>query len=138
MRITNRHKFTVMSHKSQKQFNVAIMKFKNSSTYVQRKIDIIFRAYRVFVKAYIDDVVIFSYTLKKHLDYLHIIFALFELFDITLLSKKNFFDYFIVALFDQKINAFELTTTKNKLKVIFELNFFYILKNLKSYLNLIN
>ena len=138
MRITNRHKLTIVSHKNQKQFNVAIMKFKNLSIYVQRKIDIIFRAYRAFVKTYVDNVVVFNHTLKKHFNHLHIIFVLFESFDITLSSKKFFLDYSTVTLFDQKINAFELTTAKNKFKIIFELNFLYILKNLKGYLNFID
>ena len=33
---TNCHKFIVISHRDQKQFNVALMSFKNSSSYVQR------------------------------------------------------------------------------------------------------
>ena len=114
------------------------MRFKNSSTYVQRKIDIILRAYRVFVRAYVDDVIVFSHILKEHLKHLHTIFALFDFFDIIFSSKKFFFEYSIVALLDQKIDAFDLTTTVDKLKVILKLNFSYTLKNLKSYLNFID
>ena len=79
---------------------MTIIKFKNLSIYVQRKIDIIFRTYRAFVRVYIDDVVVFNRILKKHLKHLHIIFALFESFNITFLFKKSFFDYFTIALFD--------------------------------------
>ena len=32
----NRHKLTIVNHKKQKSFNVIVMKYKNSSTYVQR------------------------------------------------------------------------------------------------------
>ncbi len=35
----NRHKLTVISHWGQKSFNVAVMRFKNLPTYVQRQID---------------------------------------------------------------------------------------------------
>ena len=36
---SNRHKFTIISHRDQKQSNVTLMSFKNSSSYVQRQID---------------------------------------------------------------------------------------------------
>ena len=40
---TKRHKLTIMTHREQKSFNVIIMRFRNSSTYVQRQIDRILR-----------------------------------------------------------------------------------------------
>ena len=138
MRIANRYKLTVVFHKNQKQFNVTIMKFKNSSVYVQRKIDAILRIYRVFAKTYVDDIVVFSRILKKHLDHLRQIFQLLNSYDIRLLFKKSFLNYSIVVLLNQKINAFELIIATNKLIVIFNLKFLYTLKNLKNYLNLID
>ena len=54
----NRHKMTIVNHRDQKIFNVAIMKYKNSSIYVQRQIDRILRFCRIFVRTYIDDVVV--------------------------------------------------------------------------------
>ena len=138
IRITDRHKLTVMSHKRQKQFNVTIMRFKNSSAYVQRKIDAILRIYRAFAKTYVDDIVVFSRILKKHLDHLRQIFQLLNSYDIRLSPKKSFLNYSIVALLDQKIDAFDLTIAANKLTAIINLKFFYILKNLKSYLSLID
>ena len=59
-------------------------------------------------------------------------------FNINLSSKKSFLNYFTIALLNQKINVFDLTIAVEKLKVIIKLNFFYILKNLKIYLNLID
>lgn len=35
----DRHKFTVVSHRGQECFNVAVMGYKNSPSYVQRQID---------------------------------------------------------------------------------------------------
>ena len=138
IRLTNRHKLIVVFHRSQKQFNVIVMSFKNSSFYVQRKIDVIFRAYRVFARVYVDDIVVFNHTLKKHLAHLHTIFQLFDFYDINLSSKKFFLDYLIVVLLKQKINVFDFITIIDKLKTIVKLNFSYILKNLKIYLDLID
>ena len=50
----NRHKFTMISHRDQEFFNVAIMKYKNSLVYVQRQIDRLLRSHRHYVKAYVD------------------------------------------------------------------------------------
>ena len=138
VKLTNRHKLIVISHREQEQFNVAVMKFKNSSTYVQRKIDVIFRVYREFARTYVDDIVIFSCTLKEHIAHLHVIFQLLNSYDINLSLKKLFFDYSIVALLKQKINAFDFITVVDKLKIISKLNFFYILKELKTYLSFID
>ena len=135
IRVTNRHKLIVISHRDQKQFNVIVMRFKNSSVYVQRKIDAILRVYRVFVKIYVDDIVMFNKTLKKHLIHLRKIFQLLNSYNIRLSFKKSFLKYFIVVLLKQKIDAFEFTIVVDKLIVIINLRFFYTLKNLKRYLD---
>ena len=134
MKLIDRYKFIVISHREQKQFNVIVMKFKNSLTYVQRKIDVILRIYRKFVKTYVNDILIFSNILKKHIAHLHVVFQLLNSYDITLFFKKSFFDYFIVILLKQKINVFDFTTTANKLEIIFKLNFFTFWKNWKHIL----
>ena len=128
----------MISYKNNEQFNVIIMNFRNNFAYVQRQIDIILRQYRVFVRVYIDDIVVFNKTLKKHLKHLTKMFKLFRWLNIALKFFKTFLNYSIVVLFKQKIDNFELITTKKKLKIIFKLQFFVTLKQLKSYLNLIN
>ena len=74
------------------------MKFKNSSIYIQRKINVILQVYCVFVKVYINNIVMFSKILKKHLTHLYKIFKLLDLFDIRFSSKKLYLKYSIVAL----------------------------------------
>ena len=54
----DRHKLTVVTHRGQEQFNVVVMGFKNSVSYVQRQIDRVLRPFRDFSRAYIDDTVI--------------------------------------------------------------------------------
>ena len=135
IRIFDRHKLTIMSHRKQKQFNMTVMKFKNNSTYVQKKIDIILRIYKAFVKTYVNDIIIFSHTLKKHVSHLRQIFQLLNLYDIRLSLKKSYFDYSTVALLSQKMNAFDLIIAANKLAAIVNLKYSHTLKNLKIYLN---
>ena len=52
--------------------------------------------------------------------------------------SKTFLNYLIVVLLEQKIDNFEFITTKKKLKIIFKLQFFVTLKQLKINLNLTN
>ena len=115
-----------------------MISFKNNSSYVQRKINVIFRIYRVFVKVYIDNIIVFNQTLKKYIVNLHFVFQLLNSYKISFLSKKFYFDYFKIVLLNQKMNVFDLIIVANKLVVIVKLNFFYNLKKLKTYLNLID
>ena len=71
IKLLDRHKFTVVTHRKQEQFNVEMMSFKNISAYVQREIDNILWIYKNFCRAYINDIVIFSKTLKKRVKHLH-------------------------------------------------------------------
>ena len=114
------------------------MNFKNNSVYVQRKIDDIFRAYRTFVRTYVNDIVIFNHFFEKHLRYFNQMFSLFVKFNITLKLFKTYLKYFIISLLKQKINRFDLSTTQKKLIVIFKLRFSRTFKNLKIYLNMID
>ena len=138
IQITDRYKLIVISHKNQKQFNVAIMSFKNSSIYVQRKINVILRVYKVFVKAYVNDIMMFNKILKKHLFHLRQIFELLNFFDIRFFLKKSYLSYSTVTLLNQKIDVFDLTIVVDKLTVIANFRFSYILKNLKKYLSFID
>lgn len=98
--------------------------------------DGIFREYP-YAKAYIDDVIVFSDSLDDHLRHLSTIFALFDEWNITLKASKTYFGYFNISLLSQKVNSFELFTISEKLKVISELSFFKFLKELETYLEMI-
>ena len=117
---------------------MTIIKFKNNSVYVQRKIDAILRIYRVFAKTYVNDIIVFNRILKKHFNYLRQIFQLLNFYDIRFSSKKSFLNYLIVVLFDcHDINyqikifslqsTFTITIANNDLCIIinFQLNFFF-------------
>ena len=135
VKLIDRHKLTIVSHREQKQFNVTIMNFKNFSSYVQRKIDAILRNLRDFIRVYVDDIVVFFNTFEKHMTHLHSMFQRLNFYDISLSLKKFFLSYFTIALLEQKIDVFDFITATNKLETIVKLDFSYILKNLKIYLN---
>ena len=134
VRISDRHKLTVVSHRGQEQFNVAVMGFKNSPAYVQRKIDTILRIYKAFAKAYVDDIVVFSRTLEEHVSHLRQVFQLLDSYGIRLSPKKSYLGYPTVALLGQKVDAFGLTIAADKLAAIANLKYPHTLKDLEIYL----
>ena len=88
------------------------------------------------MKVYVNDIVVFSHILKKHIEHLHIIFQILNSYCISLFSKKFYLSYLTVALLNQKIDAFKLFTVTDKLKTIMKLKFLYTLKMLEIYLSL--
>ena len=127
-----------MSHRDSEHFNVIVMSFRNSSIYVQRKIDQLLRKYRVFAKIYVNDVIIFNKILKKHVQHLTIIFSLFIKLRISLKFFKTYLSFFFVILFEKYIIVIILIIISKKLKIIFKFRFLITLKNLKYYLDLID
>ena len=101
----NKHKFIVVNHKKQEIFNVTFMKYINSFCYVQKQIDRILQFYRIFVKIYVNDIVIFFKNFEKtcstftsnvfriktkwHFD--EIVQKVFELFYCSFFKSKNWF-----------------------------------------------
>jgi hypothetical protein len=107
--IPDRHKLTVVTHRGAEQWNVGVMGHRNTGAYVQREMDNILRDYP-WVKAYIDDVIVFSKSLDEHLGYPSI------------------------PLLGQKVDSLGLTTAEDKLKAIAKLSFPKTLKDLEKYL----
>ena len=131
----NRHKFTIVSHREQETFNVAVMSYRNSSVYVQRQIDRILRSYD-FVRAYVNDIVIFSDNLNDHIKHLRAIFQILKTNNISVNLKKAFLKYFSVTLLKQHVIFFDLSTDEFKLRIIANLKFSSTLDQLKIYLRL--
>ena len=132
----DRFKLIVITHREQESFNVVVMNYKNSSIYVQRQIDRLFRFYRAFAKTYVNDIVIHSNILQKHFAHLTKIFDMLRVNNIFIKFEKTFIDYFIVHLFDQKIDSLDLITIEKKLKVISRLFFSITFQLLETYLEL--
>ena len=136
--LLNRHKLIVVIHRDQKNFNVTIMNYKNSSTYVQRQINRFLRSFRDFARAYVDDIVMFSHIKKKHERHLRQIFDVLKKNNIFIKFAKIFFDYFSMSFLNQKINSFELITSKENLKTIAKFRFSRIFRQFEIYLKLTN
>ena len=134
VRMMDRHKLTVVSHRGSEQWNVAVMGYRNSPAYVQRQIDSILREYRHFARAYVDDIVVFSNSLEEHLRHLNQIFALFKRMNIALKASKTFLGYPTISLLGQRVDSLGLTTAADKLEAILALAFPQTLKQLETYL----
>ena len=132
----DRHKLSVVTHRGQEFFNVCVIGYKNSPAYIQRQIDRLLRAHRQYARAYIDDVVIYSETLEKHVQHLRAIFGLFARFNISINPKKAFIGYLSVTLLGQKVNSLGLATSEEKLRAISNLAFPKTLSMLETYLGM--
>lgn len=130
------HRLTVASHRGQETFKVAVMGYKNSSAYVQRMIDRILRKQRLYDRAYVNDIVIFSNTFKEHLEHLRHVFNKLNQMGICLSPEKSYLAYPSVQLLGQRVNALGLATTDDKLKAITSLEFPRTLRQLETYLGL--
>ena len=116
MHFSKRHKLTIVIHREQKIFNVAIISFRNSSTYVQKQINRILRFNQTFAKIYIDDIVIFSKTLNDYLMHLRDVFEIFKINNILIKSFKSFIEYSSITLLKKHVNSFDLITDEQKFK----------------------
>ena len=133
----DRLKFTVVSYKEQKEFNVTLMNFKDSSPYVQRQTNQMLRPYRKFSRAYMNDIIIFFKKLEDHIQHLRSVFQLFQKRRMNLTSIKFFLKYSFITLLSQKINSLKLFTTAKKIIVIISFQFSTSLRELKYFLNFI-
>ena len=77
-----------------------------------------FRSHRQYVRAYVNDIMIFNKTLKKHVQHLHAMFNLLNFKRMTLSLKKSFLSYSIVIFLDQKIDVFDLIAVADKIIAI--------------------
>jgi len=92
----HQHCLTVASHWGQKIFKIAVMRYWNSSAYVQQMINRILQQQRPYVRVYVNNIVIFFNTLEEHLNHLHNIFDILNKMRICLLSKKFYLAYLSV------------------------------------------
>ncbi len=57
----------MVSHRGQEQSSVALMGYKDSPPYVQRQTHTMLREYWEFTKTYVDDIVIYSHSLREQM-----------------------------------------------------------------------
>ena len=98
----------------------------------------ILQSYKNFAQLYINDLIIFSKTLKNHKKHFNIIFSLFDKFEILLNKVKTYLEYLFIIFLDQQVNRFSMTISKKQIAVIQELKFLKTLKNFEIYLSFTN
>ena len=81
------------------------------------------RGFQHFAHCYMNDIVIFSKTLEKHVSHLTDVFKLFKEKWIVLELKKFFIGYPSVTLLKHWVNSFDLTTATEKITTIHSLKF---------------
>src|SRR6266487_4549659 len=114
------------------------MGYKESPPYVQHIINSILRPYKPFTRYYIDNIIIFSKTFEEYVKYLDIILKLFDRLEIIIKKTKTFLDYPSIILLGQRVNEFDITTSKKRTTAIRNLTFPKILKDLEIYLDFTN
>ena len=138
VRRNDKFKFIIINYREQKKFNVVLMKFKNSSFYVQRQTNKLLRFYKNFVKIYVNDIIIYSRTLIEHVKHLQTIFQLFRDKRVNLTFTKFFLTYSFVILLKQRVNNLKISISTKKIVVIISLRFSHNLRDLKIFLKLID
>ena len=93
---------------------------------------------QAYTKAYINNIVVFSATLKQLIEHLNAVFCLFVKHNITLNLHKTHLGYFSITLLGQKVNELGLTLAAEKIAAISNWKFSLSLKQLKSYLGFTN
>ena len=106
--VKNHEKFIIVNHHDLKIINVVFMNYQKFSLYAQYMMNMIFYSYKFFVCCYIDDIVIFSKILKNHLQYLNMIFSLFNKFEIIFKKVKTHLNYLSIILLNQWVDDFDM------------------------------
>lgn len=132
---SDRYKFTVVLHRGQEEFGVAVMGFCNSPAHGQRLMDRLLDGLP-FVKCYVDDVVIFSRTFEEHLEHLRIVLGILRDAGLTLAPEKCFVGFHKVELLGHVVDRFGLYTQPQKTKAISNIDYPKTLTQLEHWVGL--
>ena len=112
------------------------MSYKESSSYVQRQIDVILKSFKHFVKVYVNDIIAHSRFFNNYLIHLRQLFDLYRRKRINLSFSKSFLKYSSITLLDQKVNSLKLSIFIEKIATIITLQLSKSLSDLEFFLNL--
>jgi Reverse transcriptase (RNA-dependent DNA polymerase) len=112
----DRNRLTVVSHRGQEVFNVAVMDYMNSVAYVQSQLNNKLRDFRAFARAYVDDIIIFSNSLEDHLIRLDEVLGRLNGLNIHLSPGKAFISFHSVTFLGVRVDSLGLTTAIANLK----------------------
>ncbi|KAH5621114.1 hypothetical protein HBI23_240920 [Parastagonospora nodorum] len=138
IRKEDRHIYAINSHWGQEILNVAGMGFRNSVQHVQRQGDLILKDMRHFARAYVDDFVVFSNTWEEHLQHLRMFLKRLDQYRFSLSPKKAFIGYPTIELLGQRVDAFGLSSTEERIAAMRNLAFPRTAADLETYIGAIS
>lgn len=115
-----------------------MIKYWNTLIYVQCMTDWIFQSHCNYLQMYVDNIIIFSVILKKHLQHLWNMFSELISKNICLSLNKLILKYSSVHFLEQCVDTFNLVTAETKLTIIINFKFSQILTQLKEYIKLMS
>ncbi|KAL0937786.1 uncharacterized protein CTRU02_207517 [Colletotrichum truncatum] len=116
--------------------NVVLMGFKNSPAYAQRFMDRIFQDHKHFVRAYIDDIVIFSDTDENHLKHVETVLNIINNNRLNIAAKKSFAGFPSVKLLGHIVDGQGIRRTDDRIAAFKNLRFPKNLSDLEKYLGM--
>src|SRR5581483_8959772 len=98
--------------------------------------DRLFHNYRHFVRAYIDDIIIFSRTAEEHLEYVGIVCDILDRARVHISGPKSFVAYPAVRLLGHVVNGEGVAKTDDRIAAFQKLKFPDTLNTLETYLGI--
>ena len=133
----DREKTAFRTHRGLYQFRRMPFGFRNGPAVFQRVMQNILAPFLwVFALVYIDDIVIFSKTFEEHLVHLDEVFRVIAESGITLSPKKCNLGYHSLQLLGQKVSRLGLSTVKEKVDAILQLEEPRNIKELQTFLGM--
>jgi len=119
---TEREKLAFRTHRGLWQFVRMPFGYKNGPSIFQRVMQNVLAPFLwIFALVYIDDIVIFSLTFEDHVKHLDQVFQAIQKSGVTLAVTKCHFGYQSVLLLGQKVSRLGLSTHKEKVDAILQL-----------------
>lgn len=128
----HRDRIVIISERGLEGSKIVPIGFKNLPSFVQRFIDRLFSKHRHFVRAYIDDIIIFSITEEEALEHLEILLEVRLHIDAT----KSFATYPAVKLLGYLVNGEGVLMTDDQIAAFKKIKFPDTLKSLEIYLGM--
>jgi RNase H-like domain found in reverse transcriptase/Reverse transcriptase (RNA-dependent DNA polymerase)/Integrase zinc binding domain/Chromo (CHRromatin Organisation MOdifier) domain len=132
----HRDRMVVISPRGLEVSNVVLMGFKNSPAFAQRFMDRIFFKHRHFVRAYIDDIVIFSDTAEEHLEHVEQVLRILDENRVCVSAAKSFAAYQAVRLLGYIVDGEGVSRTDDRVQAFRDMKFPATLDHLETYLGM--
>lgn len=135
VKISDRWKLGVVSHRGVEILHVAPMGYKNSAQHMQRLMDTVLRGL-TFARCYVDDIVVFSKSFNDHLEHLRIVLGLLNELRFALNARKCHVGYPEAKLLGHMVDRFGLSTLEERNAAMRNLSFPKTLGELETLLGM--